>query len=322
FSANSAEVTGGGIFNEGNLTLNNTIVANSSTGGDCVNASSGAVTSQTHNLIEDSANACGISHGTNGTIVGQDPLLGPLQDNGGPAAGAGTATHTHALLAGSPAIDGGDNAICAAAPVNNLDQRGTVRPQGTACDIGAVEVVTTNLGEGNQVSQDGMTTSYNPTPTTCANLGELPIHTLNPTLSNSSSDTFSDLYFALTALEYVEPQGDYQPTLCNADGGNGGRVDARLSLPLTGDLADNLFAPTESTTFALEVGLPVRKRYRILGSLYGSPVNNNELVLAAETVQAGEVTTVQQLGIFVWEFDDEGNLVDSSVQIFLPLVVR
>jgi hypothetical protein len=54
-------------------------------------------------------------------------LLGTLRNNGGP-------TPTHALLWGSPAIDGGSNAGCPAA-----DQRGVTRPQRTTCDIGAVE---------------------------------------------------------------------------------------------------------------------------------------------------------------------------------------
>lgn len=45
-----------------------------------------------------------------------DPLLGPLQDNGGP-------TETHALLESSPAIGAADEAICPAE-----DQRGETRP--------------------------------------------------------------------------------------------------------------------------------------------------------------------------------------------------
>lgn len=58
---------------------------------------------------------------------GVAPLLGPLRDNGGP-------TDTRALLAGSPALDGGVQAGCLAA-----DQRGVARPQGLRCDIGAFE---------------------------------------------------------------------------------------------------------------------------------------------------------------------------------------
>ena len=59
-------------------------------------------------------------------IVG-DAGIGVLADNGGP-------TLTHALLAGSPAIDAADSAACPA-----TDQRGVTRPQGAACDVGAYE---------------------------------------------------------------------------------------------------------------------------------------------------------------------------------------
>ncbi len=57
-----------------------------------------------------------------------DALLGPLAANGGP-------TQTHALQAGSPAIDAADTTACAA-----TDQRGIARPQGTECDVGAFEL--------------------------------------------------------------------------------------------------------------------------------------------------------------------------------------
>jgi len=53
-------------------------------------------------------------------------LVDILADNGGP-------TLTHALLAGSPAID----AALGACPA--IDQRGVVRPVGGGCDVGAVE---------------------------------------------------------------------------------------------------------------------------------------------------------------------------------------
>lgn len=72
-----------------------------------------------------------------------DPMLGPLQLNGGP-------TRTHEPLAGSPAIDRG---ICsdAAGNVITVDQRGFVRPEdgdgngSFDCDVGAVEAPTITI---------------------------------------------------------------------------------------------------------------------------------------------------------------------------------
>lgn len=122
FSGNYAP-NGGGIANvsgmSGVVTLENTIVANSPTGGNCY----GAITDGGGNLSYPDTTCPGID---------ADPVLGPLQDNGGP-------TETMALGEGSAAIDAGDDAICAAPPVDNLDQRGVARPQGAHCDIGAVE---------------------------------------------------------------------------------------------------------------------------------------------------------------------------------------
>ena len=133
-SNNSAnDFNGGGLDNVGATTLANTIIANSPTGGDCI--TSGTLTDAGHNLIYDNVYNCGLSNGTNGDIVGSDPALGPLANNSGP-------TQTMALMVDSPALDAADNAICLAAPVNNLDQRGFVRitVKGPVCDIGAYEL--------------------------------------------------------------------------------------------------------------------------------------------------------------------------------------
>ena len=129
FSANSASVQGGGIFNANNSSpiLKNVIIANSTSGGDCGNNTSTLNAASSNNLIEDASNACGLTNGVNGNIIGSDPKLGPLANNGG-------FTQTMALISGSPAIDAGTNTGCPA-----TDQRGTTRPLGTRCDIGAYE---------------------------------------------------------------------------------------------------------------------------------------------------------------------------------------
>ena len=130
FSGNSAK-KGGGMLNldDSRPTLKNVIIANSMSGGDCVNEGSSALnTASGYNLIEDNVNNCGLILVSN-NIIGQDPLLGKLQDNGG-------FTQTHALWLGSPAINAGTNTGCPA-----TDQRGIARPQGARCDIGAYEYV-------------------------------------------------------------------------------------------------------------------------------------------------------------------------------------
>jgi hypothetical protein len=124
FSGNTADYGGGGIDNGGTLTLKNTILANSTSGYDCYN--NGGTVTGIKNLIE-SNSGCGTP------ISSADPRLGPLANNGG-------LTKTFALLSGSPAIDAGSDAICAAAPVSNKDQRGVPRPDGLHCDIGSFEI--------------------------------------------------------------------------------------------------------------------------------------------------------------------------------------
>ena len=126
FSANTATSAGGGVSNDSILDLSNTIIANSTGGGDC---DSQGTANGAHNLIEDNANACGLINGVNGNIIGSDPSLGP---------GTGSPVYIP-LNGGSLAIDAGDDATCAAVPVNNTSQNGISRPQGAHCDIGAYE---------------------------------------------------------------------------------------------------------------------------------------------------------------------------------------
>ncbi len=118
---------GGGIYNvnNGSLVLYNTIVANSTQGGDI---SSNAGILGTNNLIDDATSSGGFSNGVGGNLVGVNPLLAPLGNYGGP-------TETMALLPGSPAIDHGGSIEGRTPPV--ADQRGEARLHNI--DIGAFE---------------------------------------------------------------------------------------------------------------------------------------------------------------------------------------
>jgi hypothetical protein len=128
-TANSANGQGGGIWFDYayyTLGLESTIVAGNTAGGnpDDIFAPGGTVTGS-HDLIV-AALALDVPPDT----LNGDPVLLPLADNGG-------ATMTHALGAGSPAIDAADNPLNLA-----TDQRGDgfVRTYGSAPDIGAFEV--------------------------------------------------------------------------------------------------------------------------------------------------------------------------------------
>ncbi len=130
FANNTAGQSGGGVFDESAATITQSILW-ANTPDQLFDQAGGAAPSIVRSLVQGGC-PTGATCNPAETLT-SDPLLGQLADNGG-------ATETHALLAGSPAIDAGDNAACA-----TTDQRGTARPvdgdvDGTAtCDLGAIE---------------------------------------------------------------------------------------------------------------------------------------------------------------------------------------
>lgn len=182
FSGNEAGKEGGAIHNTGDMTINNTTIYNNFTEGTgggiySVDATAsvsvkntivagnnalvggfdlaGTFSSLGYNLIGTSGSTAGFIDGFNGDIVGTnsqriDPALSVLQDNGGP-------TLTHALLAGSRAIDAGDNTDGV-----SIDQRGATRPTDTTSDIGAFEIVTPtiSISDVSQVETNSGTTVF------------------------------------------------------------------------------------------------------------------------------------------------------------------
>ncbi|HET6632301.1 MAG TPA: choice-of-anchor Q domain-containing protein [Rhodanobacteraceae bacterium] len=111
---------------------------------DVVNAAIDGVQTNTATLTFAGVNIVGSTSNTASTGAGSttplttDPrLAAALADNGGP-------TQTLLPQTGSPAIDAGTAGCVLAA----TDQRGVPRPQGAACDIGAVEVKASIFADG------------------------------------------------------------------------------------------------------------------------------------------------------------------------------
>lgn len=168
FTSGTSMTKGGGFadFSTSTMTFKNTIVAYNTAGGLYDNGYSAydSVVSLGYNL--DSENSCGFN--SNGDKRNTDPLLGPLQNNGGP-------TSTHAITASSPAFNGGTSA---GAPAT--DQRGVPRPAGR-CSMGAYEPaspdtrtasVSTGLGTVNFIINSGSLSRVE--PTSVANLRCMP----------------------------------------------------------------------------------------------------------------------------------------------------
>ncbi|HMH52572.1 MAG TPA: choice-of-anchor Q domain-containing protein [Candidatus Acidoferrum sp.] len=203
-----AEGTGGGIrVGPGGVTLENTIIAGNTAAngtGDATGAPipgpdvDGAVTSNGHNLLGVATEATGFT-GT-GDLIGANPMLAPLADNGGP-------TKTMELLPGSAAIDAG---VAAGA---SFDQRGKARTFDDAgvgnaatsdgTDIGAFErhpncalACPANLSLSNTPGQCGAVVNYpSPTPTgfcgtvTCAPSGVFAVGETTVTCTSSVGPT-------------------------------------------------------------------------------------------------------------------------------------
>jgi len=152
---------GSGVASVGNgftqTEVHSSIVAgNTNSDVDLVDGAINSVQSNGYNLIG-GGNASGVFVGM-GDQISANPLLGPLADNGGP-------THTHAPLAGSPAIDTGNpSAMAGVGGVPSFDQRGNPYARvydgdatgGARIDKGAVEVQPIGPPLPGDYDQDGV----------------------------------------------------------------------------------------------------------------------------------------------------------------------
>jgi hypothetical protein len=135
---NVAAYDGGGVqVYEGGTFLDHTIVGDNSASYGADLAGPGVVAARFSLIESDPNDPVDDFEDFGDNIIGEDPQLGPLADNGGP-------TLTHHPLPGSPVIDAGDPEF---EPPPATDQRGLFR-EVNIIDIGSVEVQAVSGGGG------------------------------------------------------------------------------------------------------------------------------------------------------------------------------
>ena len=272
FSGNFANVRGGAILNEGSSPVLNNVTfsgntAPSGSGGAIRNVYASGVTPSnpvirntilwdngSEEVVTDAGSSVTIidsvveggcpSFGSCANVINANPLLSGLMNNGG-------FTQTRALGAGSSAIDaGGANYACAA-----TDQRGIVRPQGNACDIGAykseasVSPTSTSQPTATATSTVVPTATSTPipptsTPTNSATVEATPTATtpatdtpIPPTATNTPTPTVvpTSTNTPLPTATYT-PTATFVPTLTNTP------------LPTATNTPTPTFVPTSTNT--------------------------------------------------------------------------
>jgi hypothetical protein len=112
------------------MSISMSILANGQGGGNC--GGQAPITDAGYNI--DSGSSCGFSAASH-SMINTQPQLDALASNGGP-------TQTMALPAGSPAVNAIPSTVTGC--TGTTDQRGTIRPQGAGCDVGAYELIQTS----------------------------------------------------------------------------------------------------------------------------------------------------------------------------------
>jgi uncharacterized repeat protein (TIGR01451 family) len=288
---NFASIQGGGIqadLGYGSGSIKNSIVANNVATG-AANCAGAALTSSGNNIVSDTS--CGF--GESSDLTNTDPLLGPLGNYGG-------TTLTHALLPGSPAINAADNTACAADPINNVDQRGVLRPQGAFCDIGAVEETSSLAIAKSSVNQGGE--SVQP--------GERITYTISVTNTSSLTATGGVISDTLPVnTSFVTDS----ITLSPLSAGTEGTTPPILASNLTIGAGQSV-----SVTYAVTVNTPLANQTQIVNT---ASVTSSEVGQAQSSTVTDTVTSAPVLSIQKSSLDGNGGLLAPGDTLTYTVVV-
>ncbi len=221
FGANypTAFLIGTNGFNSNQIVLQNNVFLklDGSANVNCRREGGGGFTSDAFNVSDDGS--CG-----GATVQTRAAInLSALADNGGP-------TLTMAPATGSALHDAGDPSVCEGSLVNNLDQRGFIRPAGAACDVGSVEVggavpptaTPTNVPSATPTETATDTPTNSPTASPTSSPTETA--TATPTASPTSSPTMT-----ATQTPTNSPSATLTPVDLLADDDQDGVPDATES---------------------------------------------------------------------------------------------
>ena len=272
------------------VTFKNTIIASNHAGNDIYNngwadANDGRIipTSLGNNI--DSENSCYFNQSTD--KINTDPLLGPLQNNGG-------STSTHTITTASPAFNRGTGV---GAPTN--DQRGVLRPQAGGYDIGAFElqiasptVTSVNPAQGTQgQSLTVLITGTNLTGTTAVSFGT-GITVTGFTVKSSTQ---------ITATIHVSPAAAAAPrdVSVTKPGATGALVNGFnvLSSELLND--EGSHSSTATSSFSQSPAV-VNPTFIIQGaSLSGSPTSGEPVTVLASVTNTSTVNGVTKVRLYI-----------------------
>ena len=240
---------GGGIYNSGaTVILQNTLLAGNTTSGmgpDCHGGN--PIESSGYNIIGNTSN-CGFISGID-DWTNIDPLIGPLQDNGG-------STFTHELLSFSPAIDTGNPAGCRDQADNLLttDQRGIARPQGVRCDIGAFEFDGTSQPAANDNFADAEVINSLPYAAT-TNISGTGVEADEPQSCPYAME--NTVWYSFTPIDTmmmrVESHGNVIGSIVGIYGSNGPGISNLQFLTCTNPGSSTTFLAEANQTYYLQV---------------------------------------------------------------------